>query len=472
MLYGVDAVHGHNNVPGATIFPHQIGLGAAADPDLVERIGRATAVEMAATGIRWDFGPVVAVPQDVRWGRTYEGYGEDPIAVSDLASAFIRGMQGTDLSAPDSAIATAKHYVGDGGTTFGSSTTPGYLIDQGVVTDLDEETFRAIHLTPYEAAVDAGVRVVMASFSGTSAGKVHGDHRLITELLKGELGFTGFVVSDWGGIDQVDPDYDAAVARAITAGIDMAMVPYDGRRFQDAVRHGLTSGDILEGRVDDAVRRILRVKFEMGLFEDADAACRIASRPSGPMPTARSAARPWPVTGPAQDRSRPPAARPGRWDRPAGRARRGRHRPAVGGLDDLVAGEPRRHHARDDDRGGSGGSARRPALVRRRRTLPGGHPGEDRDRRRRRATVRRGRRRFIDARVARGGPRRCHAGPSARRSAHRHRVIGAACDARRGPPVGRCADRGVAPRHGRRRRRRRPPGRRTIPRYHAGTRGR
>ena len=267
MLYGVDAVHGHNNVPGATIFPQQVGLGAAADPDLVERIGHATAAEMAATGIRWDFGPVVAVPQDVRWGRTYEGYGEDPILVSDLGSAFIRGLQGTDPTASDSALATAKHFVGDGGTTFGSSTTPGYLIDQGVVTDLDEETFRAIHLAPYEAAVEAGVRVVMASFSSTSAGKVHGDHHLITELLKGELGFTGFVVSDWGGIDQVDPDYDAAVAKAITAGIDMVMVPYDGRRFQDAVRAGLERGDILGTRVDDAVRRILRVKFEMGLFE-------------------------------------------------------------------------------------------------------------------------------------------------------------------------------------------------------------
>jgi beta-glucosidase len=267
MLYGVDAVHGHNNVPGATIFPQQIGLGAAADQDLVERIGRATAAEMAATGIRWDFGPVVAVPQDVRWGRTYEGYSEDPILVADLASAFIRGMQGTDLTAPGSALATAKHYVGDGGTTFGSSTTPGYLIDQGVVTDLDEETFRAIHLTPYEAAVEAGARIVMASFSSTSAGKVHGDHHLITELLKGELGFTGFVVSDWGGIDQVDPDYETAVAKAITAGIDMAMVPYNGRRFQDAVRTGLERGDILGTRVDDAVRRILRVKFEMGLFD-------------------------------------------------------------------------------------------------------------------------------------------------------------------------------------------------------------
>ena len=266
LLYGVDAVHGHNNVPGATIFPHNVGLGAAGDPALVQRIGRATAEEMAATGIRWDFGPVVAVPQDVRWGRTYEGYSEDPILVSDLGSAFIHGLQGDDLADPASAVATPKHFVGDGGTALGSSTTPGYLLDQGVTT-LDEETFRAIHLTPYEAAIEAGARVVMASFSGTADGKVTGDARLLTEVLKGELGFTGFVVSDWGAIDQLSTDYDAAVAQAISAGIDMAMVPYDGPKFQAAVKAGLESGNILESRVDDAVRRILRVKFEMGLFE-------------------------------------------------------------------------------------------------------------------------------------------------------------------------------------------------------------
>jgi beta-glucosidase len=266
ILYGIDAVHGHNTVVGATIFPHNIGLGAASDPGLVERIGRATAIEMAATGIRWDFGPVVAVPQDVRWGRTYEGYGEDPTQVGRLASAFIRGLQGPDLAASDSAAATAKHFVGDGGTTFGSSTTRGYLLDQGVTT-VDDPTLRAIHLAPYKAAIAAGARIVMASFSSTTNGKVHADHHLITDVLKGELGFSGFVVSDWGGVDQVDPDYPTAVARAIAAGIDMVMVPYDGRRFQDAVRAGLASGSIAGSRVDDAVRRILRVKFELGLFE-------------------------------------------------------------------------------------------------------------------------------------------------------------------------------------------------------------
>ncbi len=268
MLYGVDAVHGHNNVVGATIFPHQVGLGAAHDPDLMLRIGHATAAEMAATGIRWDFGPVVAVPQDVRWGRAYEGYGEDPTAVSTLASAFITGLQGDDLAKQTSAAATAKHFVGDGGTAWGSSTTPGYSIDQGVVPDMDEETFDAIHLAPYRAALDAGARIVMASFSSTGDGKVHADHHLLTEVLTGDLGFTGFVVSDWAGVDQVDPDYDTAVAKAISAGVDMVMVPTDGARFQAAVKAGLDAGAITEERIDDAVARILAVKFEMGLFED------------------------------------------------------------------------------------------------------------------------------------------------------------------------------------------------------------
>jgi beta-glucosidase len=268
ILYGVDAVHGHNNVVGATIFPHDVGLGAAADPDLVEQIGRATAAEMVATGIRWDFGPVVAVPQDVRWGRTYEGFGEDPSLVADLGAAMIRGLQGDALTTAGTVAATPKHFVGDGGTAWGSSTTNDYEIDQGV-TDVDDATLRSVHLAPYVAAIEAGARIVMASFSSTGAGKVHADRHLITDVLKGELGFTGFVVSDWAAVDQVDPDYATAVARAITAGIDMVMVPTDGPRFQDAVRAGLANGAITDERVDDAVRRILSVKFELGLFEQA-----------------------------------------------------------------------------------------------------------------------------------------------------------------------------------------------------------
>lgn len=266
ILYGIDAVHGNGKVVGATIFPHNVGLGALDDPALVERIGRATAVEMNATGVRWDFGPVLAVPQDVRWGRAYEGYGEDPALVGRLSSAFIRGLQGSDLAGDDAAVATAKHFVGDGGTAWGSSTAQGYTIDQGV-TSVDDATLRAVHLPPYRSAIEAGARIVMASFSSTPAGKVHGDRHLLTEVLKGELGFTGFVVSDWGGVDQVTGDYAAAVAQSIVAGIDMVMVPYDAQGFQETVRQGLAAGTITQERIDDAVFRILRVKFEMGLFE-------------------------------------------------------------------------------------------------------------------------------------------------------------------------------------------------------------
>ncbi len=265
ILYGVDAVHGHNNVVGATIFPHQIGLGAVGDPDLVERVGAATAEEMLATGIPWTFGPVVAVPQDVRWGRTYESLHEDPSVVSTLGGAAVRGLQGPH-DAPTGVLGTAKHFAGDGGTAFGSSTSNGYLLDQGV-TDVAAATFDEIHLAPYRAAIEAGVRIVMASFSSTSAGKVHGDRHLLTDVLKGELGFSGFVVSDWAGVDQVDPDYATAVARSIMAGVDMVMVPSDGPRFADAVRTGLATGTIDAARMDDAVGRILRVKFELGLFE-------------------------------------------------------------------------------------------------------------------------------------------------------------------------------------------------------------
>lgn len=267
ILYGIDAVHGQSHAVGATIFPHPIGLGATRDAALAEAVGRVTAEETSATGIRWTYGPVVAVAQDVRWGRTYEAFGEDTRLVADLGAALVRGLQGAGLEDDDAVAATAKHFLGDGGTAWGTSTYQGYQIDRGI-TPVDEATLRAIHLPPYEAAIDAGVRVVMASFSSTTAGKVHGDKHLLTDLLKGELGFTGFVVSDWGGVDEVVPGDDpASVAQAIEAGIDMVMVPYDATAFQDAVRAGLADGRISHERLDDAVRRILRVKLELGLFE-------------------------------------------------------------------------------------------------------------------------------------------------------------------------------------------------------------
>ncbi|MBK8026269.1 MAG: glycoside hydrolase family 3 C-terminal domain-containing protein [Chloroflexi bacterium] len=262
LIYGVDAVHGHNNVFGATIFPHNIGLGATRNPQLVAETARITALEMAATGIFWNYAPVVAVPQDIRWGRTYEGFSEDTVLVTELATAYLNGLQGEDLAV----LGTPKHFVGDGGAVWGSSTTNNYALDQGV-TDVDEETLRAVHLPPYQAAVQNGALSIMISFSSWGGMKMHAQQYLITDVLKGELGFSGFVVSDWGGIDQISPDYAAAVVTAINAGVDMNMVPYDYRRFIGVVEAAVERGDISLERIDDAVRRILRVKFALGLFE-------------------------------------------------------------------------------------------------------------------------------------------------------------------------------------------------------------
>jgi len=271
ILYGVDAVHGHNNVAGAMMFPQNVGIGATNDPALAQQVCAATAAEMNATGVRWDFGPVVAVPQDIRWGRTFEGYGERTDQVATLGAACIKGLQGSGLGADDTSAATAKHFIGDGGTAFGSSTSSGpngpYLLDQGV-DQVDEATLLKLFLPPYRSAIDAGARIVMVSYSSTTAGKVHGDRHLITDILKGQLGFTGFVLSDWGGVDQVVPgNYSASLEQGINAGIDMVMVPTDYVRFITTVKSGVQAGTIKQERIDDAVRRILRVKFEMGLFE-------------------------------------------------------------------------------------------------------------------------------------------------------------------------------------------------------------
>ena len=282
LLYGVDAVHGHGNLRGATLFPHNIGLGAANDPALMTEIGRVTAAEMAATGISWNYAPAVSVPQDIRWGRTYEGYSERPEIVTALAAAYLQGMQGDDLAAPDTVLGTPKHFIGDGGTAWGTSTTNGYMIDQGV-TDVDEATLRAIHLPPYGAAIDAGAQSVMVSFSSWGGMKMHAQRYLITDVLKGELGFGGFVVSDWAAIDQIDPDYYTAVVAAINAGVDMNMVPYDAMRFVDTLAAAVAAGDVSLDRIDDAVRRILTVKFALGLFEqpfaDPELASRVGSEP-------------------------------------------------------------------------------------------------------------------------------------------------------------------------------------------------
>jgi beta-glucosidase len=270
LLYGVDAVHGHSNVRGAVVFPHNIGLGASRDAQLVERIGQITAVEAQATGVHWVFAPAVSVPQDIRWGRTYEGFSEDPDLVSRLGLAHLRGLQNTDgvpnLAHPRTVLASVKHFVGDGGTTWGSNTTTGWIIDQGV-TDVDEATLRAVHMRPYVAAVEAGAQNIMVSLSSWGGLRMHAHRYLLTEVLKGELGFPGFLVSDWQGVDYVHDDYYTAVVTSIAAGVDMVMVPFHGERFISCLTRGLEKGDVPLARIDDAVRRILTVKFELGLFE-------------------------------------------------------------------------------------------------------------------------------------------------------------------------------------------------------------
>jgi beta-glucosidase len=264
VLYGVDAVHGHNNVLGAVIFPHNIGLGCTGNPELVEEVARITAREVRATGIQWTFAPCVAVPRDERWGRTYEGFSENPELVSLLGAAAVRGFQGSDLRDPLSVLACAKHFVGDGGTQAGTGLNGRW--DQGD-TRLDEATFRRIHLLPYKAAIEAGVGSIMASYSSWNGVKCTANKYLLTTVLKNELGFEGFVISDYNAIAQIDPDFKTAVGIAVNAGIDMAMEPTEYRRFYEALKALVSEGVVPIERVNDAVSRILRVKFAMGLMD-------------------------------------------------------------------------------------------------------------------------------------------------------------------------------------------------------------
>lgn len=263
LIWGTDAVHGHNNVRGATLFPHNIGLGAANDADLVRRIGNATAKQVRATGIGWAFAPTLAVVQNQRWGRTYESYSSDPAIVAKLGGALIRGLQG-DLRGDATVLASAKHFAGDGGTFRG--------IDQGE-NRADAHTFAAMHGAGYYAALDANVQTVMISYNSWSAegsvpfGKMHGNRALITGVLKEKLGFDGLVVSDWNAVEQVAGCERDHCPQAVNAGVDLFMVPDNWKSFI-----ARTVGDVREGRVpmariDDAVTRILRVKFRQGLFD-------------------------------------------------------------------------------------------------------------------------------------------------------------------------------------------------------------
>ena len=258
MLYGTDAVHGHNNLRDAVIFPHNIGMGCTRNYGLIEDAARVTAIEVAATGVDWTFAPCIAVPQDERWGRTYEGYSEDPEIVSLCGTAAIKGFQGIDLGDSTTILACAKHYAGDGGTEGGD--------DQGNVI-LTEEEFRDVHIAPYIDAVNAGVATVMASYNSLNGEKMHGNGYYLTTVLKEELGFEGFIVSDWAAIDQLPGGYESDIRTSIIAGIDMVMVPDNYIDFFDGLKNLVNTGEISMERIDDANRRILTQKFKLGLFE-------------------------------------------------------------------------------------------------------------------------------------------------------------------------------------------------------------
>jgi beta-glucosidase len=258
LIYGIDAVHGHNTVLDAVIFPHNIGMGCTRNPELVEECARITALEVSATGIDWTFSPCIAVPRNERWGRTYEGFGETPALADSFARAEVLGYQSDSLGRKNSIVACAKHYIGDGGTTNGINTGN---------TQITEEELREIHLPGYMAAVNANVATVMSSYSSWNGGRCTGNQYLLTEILKGELAFKGFIVSDWESIGLLSSNYRTAIKQSINAGIDMAMLPYTYTTFISILTSLVNDGEVTMDRIDDAVRRILKAKFQMGLFE-------------------------------------------------------------------------------------------------------------------------------------------------------------------------------------------------------------
>ncbi len=273
MIYGIDSVHGDNNLAGATLFPHNVGMGATRDPALVKQEGQVAATETRATGIPWVFSPCVCVTADDRWGRAYESYSEDYALVTDMATPIVQGLQGdNDLTKNTAVLGTAKHFIGDGDTRYGSSTNGTYTIDQGVayVTPAQLKNL----LKPYQAAVNAGVGSVMPSYSSlqilgqdSAPSKMHSRQDMISGVLKGQLGFKGFVISDYAAIDQISPDYKADVKIGINAGLDMIMVPNNYTTFISDLTDLVNSGDVPMARINDAVQRILTQKFRLGLFD-------------------------------------------------------------------------------------------------------------------------------------------------------------------------------------------------------------
>ena len=261
VMWGTDAVHGHSNIVGATLFPHNIALGAAGDADLVRRIGHATAIEIEVTGIDWNFSPTVAVARDDRWGRTYESYSEDPDLVAKLGAALIEGQQGEPGSegylGDGRVIATAKHFFGDGGTEQG--------VDQGDVNG-DIESLLDVHGRPYPAAIEAGVEAIMASFNSINGRKMHGNKELLTDVLRGQMGFDGLVVGDWNGHGQIKGCTVTVCPQSLMAGLDIYMVPDDWKALMDSLIGQVQDGTIPMARIDEAVSRVLRVKQRAGLL--------------------------------------------------------------------------------------------------------------------------------------------------------------------------------------------------------------
>lgn len=262
LLFGIDAVHGQSNIMGATLFPHNIGLGATRNPELLRQIGGITALETRVTGMEWTFAPTVAVPQDDRWGRTYEGYSESPEVVASYAAAMVEGLQGR-VGTPEfldgrHVIASVKHFLGDGGTTDGK--------DQGD-TRISESDLVRIHAAGYPPAIAAGAQTAMASFNSVNGEKMHGHRHYLTDVLKGRMNFGGFVVGDWNGHGQVKGCTTTDCPATIIAGLDMAMASDSWKGFYETTLAAVKDGRITTQRLDDAVRRILRVKFRLGLFE-------------------------------------------------------------------------------------------------------------------------------------------------------------------------------------------------------------
>ena len=268
LIYGIDAVHGHNNVYGATIFPQNIGLGATNNPNLVYKISEATSLEVAATGIDWTFSPCLSSPEDYRWGRTYEGFSSDPALVEKLGKAAVEGYQNALTNSGKKVVACAKHFIGDGNTEFGTGMNG--LVDRGN-TVLTTDELKEKLLPKYQAAIDANVQTIMASYNSWNGVKCHGSKELLTDILKVEMGFEGFVISDWQGIDEIPGNYKSDIITSINAGVDMVMVSGQGqpyKKFMRLLKENVEEGSISMERIDDAVSRILKVKLRNGLFSN------------------------------------------------------------------------------------------------------------------------------------------------------------------------------------------------------------